>query len=100
MKTADQIVNDILTQLRLNDPTISAEIGTPERKIIEAVAEQIARAQADFSVLDQQHDLEQMSGNRLDAYLGGVFAFGRQQPMPSVGIVTFARTEAAVDPII
>lgn len=94
MLTIDQIIQQIVNQLRLLDPTVSAEVGTPERKMIEAVSELIASQQVDFSVLNQQHDLSSMSGGRLDAYLS-IFNFGRQQATPSYGIVTFSRTTAA-----
>lgn len=88
MLTSDQITTNIINQLRLLDPSASAEIGTPERKIIEAVAEKIASSQVDFTVLNQQNDLTSMTGSRLDSYLGN-FGFGRQQPTSASGIVTF-----------
>jgi len=92
--TVDQIVTQIINQLRLLDPTVSAEVGTPEREIIEAVAELIASQQVDFTVLNQQFDISSMSSGRLDAYLS-VFNFGRQQATPSNGAVTFASLLAA-----
>jgi uncharacterized phage protein gp47/JayE len=97
--TVEQIVQNIVNQLRLLDPAVSAEVGTPERKIIEATAEMIASSQVDFTVLNQQHDLDAMTGGRLDAYLS-VFNFGRQSAVPSYGTVTFGRNTAATDAII
>lgn len=94
IKSSAQITSDIITQARLTDPAISAEIGTPERKIIEAVAEMIANFQVDFSVLDSQHDIDAMSAGRLDAFLGN-FGFARQQPTASTGSVIFSRSNAA-----
>src|SRR4051812_18154103 len=88
--TVDQITTNIINQLKALDPTVSAEIGTPERKIIEATAEMIASAYVDFNVLDDQHDIDQMAGGRLDAYLGN-FGFGRQRPSYATGVVTFSR---------
>lgn len=90
MLTVDQFVTQIVNQLKLLDPTVSAEVGTPERKLIEAVSELLASQQVDFTVLNQQHDLSSMSGGRLDAYLS-VYNFGRQQATPSYGTVTFSR---------
>lgn len=90
MLTVDQVVQQIVNQLRLLDPTVSAEIGTPERKIIEATAELIASQQVDFSILNEQHNIDTMSGGRLDAYLS-IFNFGRQQATPSYGTATFSR---------
>lgn len=94
MLTVDQVVQQIVNQLRLLDPTVSAEVGTPERLLIEANAELIASQQVDFTVLNQQHDLSSMSGGRLDAYLS-VFSFGRQQATPAYGTVTFSRATAS-----
>lgn len=91
--TTDQITQNIINQLQLLDPAVSAEVGTPERKIIEATAELIASQQVDFSVLNSQTDLSSLSGGRLDAYLA-IFNFGRQQATPSYGTVTFSRTTA------
>lgn len=96
--TVDQITAQIVNQLQILDPAVSAEPGTPERKIIEAVSELIASQQVDFTVLNQQHDLSSMTGGRLDAYLS-IFNFGRQQGTPSVGIITFSRGSGATTAI-
>lgn len=100
--TVDQITQNIVNQLRLLDPSVSAEVGTPERKLIEATAEMIASSQVDFTVLNQQHDLDTMAGGRLDAYLS-IFNFGRQRATPAYGTVTFLRntenTSAIVIPL-
>ncbi len=97
--TVDQITQNILTQLQILDPVVSAEVGTPERIIIEAVAEMIASQQVDLTILNQQHDLATMAGGRLDSYLG-IFNFGRQSATPSYGFVTFGRNTAALTPIL
>lgn len=97
--TSQQITQNIITQLQLLDPAISAETGTPERKIIEAVAETIAAAQVDFNVLDSQFDLNSLSGGRLDTYLGN-FGFARQQAVASSGTVTFSTTSPATSDIL
>lgn len=99
MFTVDQITQNIINQLQLLDPAVSAEVGTPERKIIEATAEMIASSQVDFTVLNQQQDLDAMSGGRLDAYLS-IFNFGRQAATPSYGVVTFSRSAASTDAIV
>jgi len=99
MFTVEQITQNIVNQLRLLDPAVSAEIGTPERKLIEATAEMIASSQVDFTVLNQQHDLDTMAGGRLDAYLS-IFNFGRQSAVPSYGTVTFSRNTENTSAII
>jgi hypothetical protein len=99
MATIDQIVNNIISQLQALDPNISASIGTPERKIIEAVAEQIAQGSVDIEVLSNQHDVDALTGNSLDSFLSN-FGFGRQQPTRAVGVVTFSRLTTAISDII
>jgi len=99
MLTVQQITQNIVNQLRLLDPAASAEVGTPERKMIEAVAEMIASSQVDFTVLNQQHDIDSMSGGRLDAYLS-VFGFSRQAAIAAYGTVTFSRNTANTNAII
>lgn len=89
MLTVAQITTNIINQLKLLDPSASAEIGTPERKIIDATAEMIATTQVDFTVLSQQNNISTMTGATLDSYLGN-FGFGRQQPTASSGVVTFS----------
>jgi uncharacterized phage protein gp47/JayE len=97
--TVEQITQNIVNQLRLLDPSVSAEVGTPERKLIEATAEMIASSQVDFTVLNQQHDLDTMAGGRLDAYLS-IFNFGRQRSVPAYGTVTFLRNAANTNAIV
>lgn len=98
MATVNEIVQDIINQAKLLDPAISLEVGTPERKIVEAVAEQIAAAQVDISVLSQQHDIDQLAGIRLDAFMNN-FGFARQLSTRSSGVVTISRTTAGVSSI-
>lgn len=88
------ITNNIIAQLRAADPAISAEIGTPERKIIEAVAQVVSLGQSDLSVLNSQYDVDTMTGNRLDQFLAN-FGFGRQRSTNATGTVTFSRTTPA-----
>lgn len=95
MATINEIVQNIIRQAKLLDPAISLEVGTPERKIVEAVAEQIAAAQVDIAVLARQHDIDQMNGVRLDAFMNN-FGFGRQLPTRSTGVVTVSRTTPGI----
>lgn len=97
--TVQDIINNIVAQLRASDPAISAEIGTPERKIIEAVAEVISVNQSDLSVLNSQHDVDTMAGNRLDQFLAN-FGFGRKRPTQAQGTVTFSRPTVATTDIL
>jgi len=97
--TVQQVTNQLLAQLRALDPAISAEVGTPERKLIEAVAETIAQANSDLEVLNVQHDVDTMVGGRLDAFLA-LFGFGRQRSVSATGDVTFSKITPATSDIV
>lgn len=80
----------MIQQLRVLDPAISAEPGTPERKIIDTVAIKIAESQIDLTALQGSLSLDTKFGANLDAFLK-LFNFGRQQPVVATGFVTFSR---------
>lgn len=84
----------MIRQLRLLDPSVSAEVGTPERKILDTVAEQLATAQIDLTQLNSAFDLESKFGADLDEFLA-IFGFARQTGSFSTGYVTFSRTTAS-----
>jgi uncharacterized phage protein gp47/JayE len=87
----------ILAQLRLFDPSVSAEIGTPERKIIDSVAEALSESQIDLSALSKSLDISSKYGSQLDRFLS-IFGFSRQKATYSTGYVTFGRpTPATVE---
>lgn len=84
----------MLAQLRVLDPSISGEIGTPERKIIDTVAEALADSQVDLTALQGALDLDSKFGDNLDRFLA-LFGFARQQATYATGFVTFSRPSAA-----
>jgi len=97
MATQKDIAQNMIDQLRATDPAISAEIGTPERMIIDTVAQALAEAQIDLNVLQGALDVDAKLGTDLDAFLS-LFGFGRQQGAQSTGYVKFGRsTTAAAD---
>lgn len=88
--TQSEIAQQIIAQLRILDPSVSAEIGTPERKIIDSVAQALADAQIDLNVLSGQLSLDSKFGSNLDKFLA-LFGFSRQQATRAQGFVTFSR---------
>jgi hypothetical protein len=70
MATVQQFTDNIIAQLQALDPNISAAIGTPERKLIEATAEQMSQASVDLEVLSNQHDIDTMTGQHSGFVLG------------------------------
>lgn len=90
MATQRDLALQMIQQLRVLDPSISAEIGTPERKIIDTVAQSLADNQIDLALLSSAFDLDSKFGTDLDKFLA-VFGFGRQLGTAATGYVKFTR---------
>lgn len=88
----------MVAQLRLLDPAASAEVGTPERKLFESAAEVMASAVVDFTMINQQNDVNSMVGARLEAYVGN-FGFARGSGSTASGFITLSRATAAPEPL-
>lgn len=94
MATQKDIAQNMIDQLRATDPAISAEIGTPERMIIDTVAQAMAEAQIDLNMLQGAFDVDAKLGTDLDAFLS-LFGFGRQQGAQATGYVKLGRSTTA-----
>lgn len=94
MATQAEIAQNMIRQLRLLDPSVSAEVGTPERKIIDTVAQELANAQIDLNQLNSAFDLDSKFGSDLDAFLS-IFGFARQTGSAATGYITFSRAVAS-----
>lgn len=90
-RSSSEISRIIRARLKVLDPDISAEVGTPERKIIDTVAETIAEAEIDQFVLNYQYDIDTKVGDDLDRFVA-LFGFARQGGRQATGTVTFLRT--------
>jgi hypothetical protein len=99
MATQNQIAQSMIQQLRGLDPSISAEVGTPERRIIDTVAQAIADSQIDLNILQGAFDIESKFGDDLDNMLA-ILGFGRQSGVKATGYVTFLRSTAATSPVV
>lgn len=89
-RTQFQIASQMAAQQRILDPNISGEVGTPERKIIDTVAQQIAENEIDLVALNGSLDMDAKFGSDLNAFLG-LFKFGRLSGSAATGLVTFSR---------
>lgn len=96
--TQAQLAAQMLAQLRVLDPSVSAEVGTPERKIIDTVAQALSDAQIDLVQLGNALDIDSKIGTNLDNLLA-LFGFGRQQAVQATGFVTFSRTNPSTQDI-
>jgi uncharacterized phage protein gp47/JayE len=98
-RSSSEISQIIRARLKVLDPDISAESGTPERKIIDTVAETIAEAEMDQFVLNYQFDIDTKVGSDLDSFVS-LFGFGRQAGRQSTGTVTLSRNSPATTDIL
>ena len=96
--TADDFAAQMIAQLRVLDPSISAEVGTPERKIIDTVAEALAENQVDLTGLSGALDITSKYGSNLDQFTA-LFGFARQTAQAATGYVVFSTTNPAVTQI-
>ncbi|ACH62137.1 hypothetical protein MYRNA_136 [Mycobacterium phage Myrna] len=85
-KTPDEISKEMLAKLRVTIPGMSFELGTPERKIIDAVAESISEAYVDQYLVGSLLDIESKAGLELEQWVG-IFGFGRLQGRQASGVV-------------
>lgn len=91
--TQQDITLQMVTQLKILDPSLSAEVGSPERKILDTVSEQLASMALNIGVVDSGLDLTSKSGSVLDAFLA-LLRFTRQQATAATGFVTLNRITA------
>jgi hypothetical protein len=95
--TQRELALQMLAQLRLLDPSVSAEVGTPERLIIDVQAQGLYDSQIDLAALASALDLDSKQGAQLDRFLS-LFGFRRQKTVYATGFVTFRRvTPSTVD---
>lgn len=97
--TQQQIALQMLAQLRRLDPSVSAEVGTPERKLLDTVAQALSDSQLDLTALQQSLNIDGKFGDGLDRFLA-LFGFARQKATYSSGFVTFSRVTASTTDIV
>lgn len=88
--SAQAFENAIIGSLAVSDPQLSTALGTPVRKIITAVAQEMADYNVDVNTTTTLYSLDSVSGTELD-YLVGQFGFTRQEARPAKGSVTVRR---------
>jgi hypothetical protein len=99
-QTQQTISLQMLAQLRRLDPSVSAEVGTPERKILDTVAQSLSDSQIDLTALQQGLDINSKYGDGLDRFLA-LFGFARQKATYATGFITLSRvTPSTVDIVI
>src|ERR1035437_2653089 len=89
MWTQDEISQEIRNTLLTFDPDISLDVGTPERKIIDAVASVLASVQVDKFVSMYSNDISSKFGTDLDNFVE-TFGMARQGSRPARGYINFS----------
>ena len=97
MRTPNQVSQDIISKLKVTIPQLSMEVGTPERKIVDAVGEAISESYMDQYITGTNFDIDSKSGLELEQFVG-IFGFGRLQGRRALGVVRVeVATEATQD---
>lgn len=91
MPTPNEIASNVVNALYASDPEIDASIGTPIRKVIDAVSEQISLLGVDNHLISYQYDIDSKSGGDLDDFVRN-FGMERLKGQFASGTLTFSRT--------
>lgn len=94
MANASTVLNRLLTALSVSDPTWDTTIGSATYKILESVAQEIANATNNSTLLTYGYDVTSKFGTELDAFVN-LFGINRQQGTRAVGTVTFSSSGSA-----
>lgn len=97
-KTAAAVSQSIRDKLRTTLPGLSADVGTVERKLIDACAEAISEGYLDQYVTGSLLDINTKAGIELEQ-LVGIFGFGRLEGRRATGVVRMELTTAATQNI-
>ena len=88
--TRQEYETSIINSLKISDPAMNTGLGTPVRKIITAVAAEIAAYSAEQDNTQTLYAIESVSGVELDA-LVAQFGFTRQEARAAHGTITLSR---------
>lgn len=88
VRTPAEVSEDIISALRAVDPLMSAHVGSPERKIVDAVASVVSASYINSQVTGSIWDVDTRAGVELDE-LCGLFGFGRREGVQAIGVLSF-----------
>ena len=92
-RTPNKVSQDIISKLKVTVPQLSMDVGTPERKLVDAVGEAISESYMDQYLTGTNFDIDTKSGLELEQFVG-IFGFGRLQGRRATGVV---RVEVATE---
>lgn len=91
MATNTDVLNRLITALTSNDPSWDVSVGTPEYKILEAVAQEIAIAANNNTLQNFSFDVTTKFGSDLDQFCA-LFGIYRDYGKRATGVATFSST--------
>ena len=95
MADTNTILTRLLTSLSIADPTWDTNVGSATYKIMESVAQEIANASNNSTLLTYGLDVMSYFGSELDAFVN-IFGITRQLGTRAIGTAVFSTTSAAV----
>lgn len=90
MPTSADISAKMITALKASEPDLDSSVGTPLRKILDAVSEAVAEAYTDQHLIQYTYDIDSKTGGDLDDFVQ-LFGLARIPAQRSQGVVTFSR---------
>lgn len=90
MPTTGEIVSKMMSALRASEPDLDTSIGTPLRKILDAVGESISEAYVDEHLITYAYDIDSKIEGDLDDFVA-LFGFSRIPAQRAQGVLTFNR---------
>src|SRR6266568_1204616 len=94
MPSQADVASQITAALAVSEPDLDTSIGSVTRKIIDAVASQIADASIDNQLLTYQYDVNSRVGADLDSFVQ-LFGLSRFPASRATGTITFTRGTSA-----
>jgi uncharacterized phage protein gp47/JayE len=90
MPTSGEIASRMMSALRASEPDLDTSIGTPLRKILDAVSEAISEAYVDEHLITYAYDIDSKVEGDLDDFVA-LFGFARIPAQRAQGVITFNR---------
>lgn len=94
VRTQGQIAEQMVAQIRLLQPSISAEVGTPERLVLDTVSDALSESSIDLIGLQNALNIDSKFGSNLTNFLA-LFGFSRSQATKATGFIVFSRNAPA-----
>lgn len=89
--STSDVVSRMIDALYVSDPELDTSIGTPLRKFLDTVGQEISKAKVDSYLLNYQYDVDSKTAGALDDFCAN-FGIARLGGTRATGVVTFSRS--------